>query len=446
MSDSDGNGSWGGDVTGDSVTETTTKSWFSRIGGALMGVLFGLLLIPGGIALLAWNEGRAVQTARSLSEGAHLVVEAPADRIDPANDGRFVHVSGAVTGLPQLADPVFAVRVDGATRLRRTVEMYQWKEERHSETRSKLGGGQETVTTYSYTRGWSDQAIDSSQFRNPSGHANPPMPNRTQVFTAQQGRLGAWPLTEAVLGQLGAFQPLPAEQVPQRPGATPIEGGFQTGDPSAPRLGDLRVTFQVARTAEASVLGQQAAGGGFEPFQTRAGDALLMASDGRVSAAQMIRKAEEANAILTWILRAVGALVIFIGAAMILQPIVVLADVVPIFGSIAGFGSMLVALLVTVILAPLTIAIAWLWVRPLVGAGVLALGAVLIFGVTKLMRDRKAAKLAAAPPRMPGYAPAGGPTMPGYGPPGGSPNPPPGQAPQQSGSSFFPQNWQPPRR
>ena len=425
MSDSDGNGSWGGDVTGDSVTETTSKSWFSRIGGALMGVLFGLLLIPGGIALLAWNEGRAVQTARSLSEGAHLVVEAPADRIDPAHDGRFVHVSGPLSGLAPLSDPVFGVRVDGATRLRRTVEMYQWKEERHSETRSKLGGGQETVTTYSYSRGWSDQAIDSSHFRNPSGHANPPMPNRTQTFTAPQGRLGAWPLTEAVLGQLGAFQPLPPDQVPQRAGATPIEGGFQTGDPNAPRLGDLRVTFQVARTAEASVLGQQAAGG-LQPFQTRAGDALLMAADGRVSAAQMIRKAEEANAILTWILRAVGALLIFIGAAMILQPIVVLADVVPIFGSIAGFGSMLVALLVTVIVAPLTIAIAWLWVRPLVGAGVLVLGAVLIFGVTKLMRDRKAARLAAAPPR---YAPAGAASPPG-----------------QPRSSFFPRDFQPPRR
>jgi hypothetical protein len=214
-----------------------------------------------------------------------------------------VQVTGPLESLSTLADPAFGTRVEGATRLRRSVEMYQWKEERHSETRSKLGGGQETVTTWTYSRGWSEQAIDSGRFHQPGGHANPPMPYRTQTLTAEQGRIGAFRLDAAVLGQLGAFRPLPAEAVPQRAGATPIEGGFQTGDPAAPRIGDLRVTWTVARTADASVLGQQA-GDGLVAFQTRAGDRLLMAADGRVPAAAMIRQAEEANAVLTWVLRA----------------------------------------------------------------------------------------------------------------------------------------------
>jgi hypothetical protein len=443
MSDSDGSGGWGGDATGDSVTETTSRSWFSRIGGALVGVLLGLLLIPGGVWLLAWNEGRAVQTARSLAEGARLVLAVPAERVDPSNEGRLVQVTGPLESLSTLADPAFGTRVEGATRLRRSVEMYQWKEERHSETRSKLGGGQETVTTWTYSRGWSEQAIDSSRFHQPGGHANPPMPYRTQTLTAEQGRIGAFRLDAAVLGQLGAFRPLPAEAVPQRAGATPIEGGFQTGDPAAPRIGDLRVTWSVARTTDASVLGQQA-GDGLVAFQTRAGDRLLMAADGRVPAAAMIRQAEEANAVLTWVLRAAGALVIFIGALLILQPLVVLADIVPLFGSIIGFGTGLVALLVTVVVAPVTIAIAWLWVRPMVGAAVLALAALLIFGVTRLMQARKAAKLAAAPPPMRSYAPARGASVPGQPPRPGGAWGAPSQGTGRSG--FFPKNWQPPQR
>ena len=78
----------------DSFTETTTKSWGSRLGESIKGVLFGLVLIVGSCVFLFWNEGRAVQTQRSLTEGASLVVNADAARVDPANDGKLVHVSG----------------------------------------------------------------------------------------------------------------------------------------------------------------------------------------------------------------------------------------------------------------------------------------------------------------------------------------------------------------
>jgi len=53
----------------DSYTETTQKSWASRIGESIKGVLIGLVLIVGSVIGLFWNEGRAVQTAKSLAEG-----------------------------------------------------------------------------------------------------------------------------------------------------------------------------------------------------------------------------------------------------------------------------------------------------------------------------------------------------------------------------------------
>src|SRR5690242_19301455 len=133
----------------DSFTEATTKSWGSRIGESIKGVLVGLACTVGACVLLFCNEGRAVQTERSLDEGRGLVVSADASRVDPANQGKLVHISGEVKAGAPLRDADFNVAAN-ALRLVRTVEMYQWKEESKSETRKTLGGGEETVTTYTY--------------------------------------------------------------------------------------------------------------------------------------------------------------------------------------------------------------------------------------------------------------------------------------------------------
>ena len=54
-----------GDVpmSDDRFTEVTQQSWFSRITGAVKGILVGLVLFVVSFPLLFWNEGRAVQTA-----------------------------------------------------------------------------------------------------------------------------------------------------------------------------------------------------------------------------------------------------------------------------------------------------------------------------------------------------------------------------------------------
>ena len=176
---------------GDSFTETTHKSWFSRIGGAIVGVLIGLLLLAGSSVLLFWNEGRAVQTERSLAEGRTLVVDVDAARVDAGNEGKLVHVNGDVKAAALLRDAEFGVAANGL-RLVRGVEMYQWKEESHSETHKTLGGGEDTVTTYTYRLAWSGSPIDSSRFRRPDGHNNPPMRYRDASVTARDATLGAF--------------------------------------------------------------------------------------------------------------------------------------------------------------------------------------------------------------------------------------------------------------
>ena len=397
---------------GDSFTETTQVSWFERLKQAIVGVLIGLVLIPLGVVLLFWNEGRAVTAARSLAEGAGLVRTVSSDRVDPANQDKLVHVSGPLTLGGSVSDAEFGVTTQ-AVRLSRRVEMYQWKEETRSETRKKIGGGEETVTTYNYVREWSDRVNDSSRFKQPGGHHNPPMRFSSRDVTVAKAALGAFELTADTLRLLGGSDPLPVDaSVEERarqaagPQTRAVDGRIYIGrDPGSPQIGDLRISWQVVTAAQVSVIARQA-GNGFGPYQTQAGDRLLMIEKGLVPAAQMFKDALDANTTLTWILRAVGAVVMFIGFVLFFRPLGVLADVIPILGDIIGLGTGAIGLAMTAVLSAITIAVAWLYYRPIVGILVLVAGVGIAVGLWLLGRKRSVAR-AVAMPRMVPAAPGG---------------------------------------
>jgi hypothetical protein len=383
---------------GDSFTEITHKSWFSRIGGAIAGVLFGLFLLIGSSVLLFWNEGRAVQTERSLAEGRTLVVDVDAARVDPGNEGKVVHVGGDVKAGATLRDAEFGVSANGL-RLVRTVEMYQWKEESHSETHKTLGGGEDTVTTYTYHLTWSGNPIDSSRFRRPDGHGNPPMRYRDASVTARDATLGAFRPGEPALQLLPANQAVTLDPALADTLRGRISGPLQVtdgrlylgADPGAPHAGDHRISFAIAPNGPASFVGRQS-GAGLAEYQTKSGDRLLMARSGLMTAPDMFKVAEDENRTLTWILRAVGVVAMLIGFALLLMPLSVVADVVPLIGSIVGAGAFLVALVCTFVVAPVIIAFAWLWYRPLVSIAVMVVGFGVAYGFRTLAARRTAAR------------------------------------------------------
>ncbi len=394
-----------GAVAGATVVSVTRTSWTRRLGGAFIGMVLGIIFIPLSIWLLSWNEGRAVQTARSLTEGAGLVQSLPADRVDPAAEGRLVHVAGPIAVAGRVRDPDFGVEAPaGAVRLRRSVEMYQWREVSHSDSRVRTGGSQETTTTTTYERVWSSSAIDSRNFRVPDGHQNPPMRFAARSFTVGDATLGAFRLDERVLASVGAEEPLVAGALPggAAPGGKGDPAGPQLvdgriyvgGDPSAPQIGDTRISFTYARPQALSIVARQA-GSGFVPFQTRAGDALLMVVAGVTPAAEMFQSAQDQNVFLTWMIRFGGSLLMFIGWAMILRPIAVAADVLPVLGTLVRAGTGLLGMALTAIVAPVTIAIAWFWVRPLLALIVLGGGAAVVAGIVHIARSRRPSPTAA---------------------------------------------------
>jgi hypothetical protein len=380
----------------DSFTEVTGKSWFGRIGESIKGVLFGLVLFLASFVILFWNEGRAVTTARSLAEGASSVVSVDPAAVQPANEGKLVHFTGTATTTDELQDPLFQIKVI-ALKLQRRVEMYQWVEDKKSETKKKLGGGEETTTTYTYSRQWSQEWHDSSKFKEASDHLNPPQALASQNQTAPKVTVGAFLLSTGLVGQIRAAQPLdiPADAKPGDAAFKKTASGFYQGaDPDAPAVGDLRISFSVVKPQEVSVIAQQT-GGTLRPYQTKAGDALEILAAGNSSAQAMFSAEQARNTRLTWILRLVGFLAMWIGLMMVANPFKVLADVVPFLGNLVGAGLALVAAMIALPLSLLTIAIAWFVYRPLLSIILLAVGGAAAFGIWTLIKKRQPKPLAA---------------------------------------------------
>ncbi len=387
----------------DTFVETTSTSWIARIVQSIAGVAFGTVFIFGSIFFLFWNEGRAIQTERSLTEGGKVVIDVGPDSIDPANDGKLIHVSGNAAATAPLADPDFGIATV-ALHLVRIAEMYQWQEDKEEETRKSLGGSEETVTTYSYKKAWSQDGIDSSSFRHPQDHINPTKRYNGMGVMAADATLGAFRLDAAVLTLLPADAAVrvdakAADKIKATvANAQVIDGKIYIGaDPDHPAIGDYRISFVTAPAGPVSVMGRQA-GSAFAAYQTKAGDRLLMAVPGTQPASDMFKEAEQENRILTWVIRFAGLFAIWLGAFMVLRPLVVVADVVPVIGSILGAGAGLVALAFAVVAGPAVMAIAWLWYRPLVSLVVLAVGVAAGIGLHRLAARRSAAHAPAPAP------------------------------------------------
>lgn len=367
------------------TTETTSTSWFSRLGNSLKNIVLGILFVIGTVILLFWNEGRAVKTEQGLKEGLSSVISVSSDKKDTYNEGKLIHFTG-MTNVPDvLTDEEFSVTKE-ALKMKRTVEVYQWSEETKSKTVEKLGGGTDTTTTYTYIKKWSDSIIDSTNFKESELHQNPNSKLITdKEWIAEDVTVGAFSISKDMLSALNGYQPVSLSQDMINLESTTMSAQlqlvgstiyYQTKDAAVPEIGNTRITYEVIAPQDISVVYKQQ-GESLVPYQTKNGSIISMIQTGKATAEEMFKNAQESNKTMTWILRVVGILFMFIGFQMIFSVLQVIGSVVPFIGRIIGMGTGLVAGILTVILASVVIAVAWIFYRPIIGIGLLivAIGA-----------------------------------------------------------------------
>lgn len=379
----------------DRFVEVTNQSWLSRIGGAIKGIFFGFVLIIIGIGLLFWNEGRAVKTHRALVESQAQVATVNAQEILPAMNGKLVHISGEATTNEVLADDLLPVSAT-ALKLRRDVETYQWEENSTSEENKKVGGSTETVTTYEYRKVWTSQQIDSSNFKQQAGHENPDnVPYESQTWTAGEVAIGAYTLSSAHKNKINNFEP---HKIPE---AALPEGVSRQGqqlyygvDPKKPQIGDQRIGFQVVLPQTYSAVGSLS-GSQLTAHTASNGRSIALVQAGSHTADAMFEQAKNENSVLTWIVRAIGSIILIIAFSMILRPLSVVADVIPFIGNIVEMGTSFVAFILGIVVALVTVCIAWIVYRPLLGLALLLVVAALIYWLRSKSKSVAQAQVAA---------------------------------------------------
>lgn len=391
------------------TTVTTSESWGSRLGGSIRGMLFGLAMFVAGFPLLFWNEGNSVRTAKAIDEGEGACVSLESNAaVDPDMNGRLVHMTGRADTTDVLTDDTFGIS-EKAIRLVREVEMFQWVEDSHTTEKKNVGGSVTTTTTYTYKQEWTSSVVDSSSFHE-AGHDNPGfMEFSSETKYASAVSFGAFKLNEKQIHSIGGSQAYQfpggftcrVERVQMQsnailvPNAETRNNALNNRSVAAqPRIGDMRVSFRVVYPHDISLIAKQY-GDTFVDYTAKNGKKLSYVKDGIADAAEMFASARSRNSFVTWLLRLVGFLLMFFGLSSVLKPLPVLADVLPILGDIVGIGTGLVAGLVALICALVTIAIAWLVYRPVIGITLLVVAG---FFAWKLVQRRKAAKLNASSP------------------------------------------------
>jgi len=286
-----------------------------------------------------------------------------------------------------LRDPVLGITAEGL-RLKRQVQMYQWKE--RSETRSSSSGRTTTSTTvYFYDQDWAPDRIESNAFHR-GGHANPPLLLNSENVYAPRVLLGAYELSPWFVWLLepGAGVRLDASMLERRSPDLQAPVHLQDAstlfvgqDPNSPKLGDLRISYRVVPlTSMVTVVGKQV-GNRIEKYEDPdTGKRIALVMPGEQPLEAFFTRLQESNQEDAWPMRLVCGVFVFI----FLLPF---AFLLPSFTGPLSHGQMVCAcVLLCVPGSVLPMGLAWLGVKPLTGMGLMGSGGLGMYGVLRLMR------------------------------------------------------------
>ncbi len=444
-------------------TEKTTTGYGTRVGNSLKAVLAGFVLIIGATILLWWNEGRAVKTADMLEDAQGACVEMPnPDKKSSEFEGELVCATAMATTDEVLNDSQFGIS-ENAISLSRKVEYFQWVEHSESKSEDKLGGKEETTTTYTYSQEWVSSPINSSEFKDPAYQGKNyawVTEIESQDVWAEKVNFGAYMLNESLIHSINSTEAIelnvsesilqsfdksvadvyarikgaPAVTTTTTAQAEPaaaVADSLQTAIPdsikqdnkvdleyvhqagnviyfgrtmNAPEIGDVRITFEKTVPAKVTVV-SQVEGNTFKPYTAKNKKKFQTLRMGKKSIEEIFEEENEANNMWTWVLRILGIILVISGVKNLFSFVETLLKVVPFLSSLFAFGVGIIATVIGLVYSLIVIALAWIFYRPVLGIILLLIAGFLVW-VFAFNGKKKLAELANKGKAAPAEAPA----------------------------------------
>ena len=386
--------------------EKTTTSYGQRLGKSGKSIGTGILLLIAGTVLLWINEGRAVKTTRMLNEAQKKAIHVEdVSTVNPELDGQLIHATAMAETNDSLTDPTFGAGAV-AIRLSREVEYYQWVEKKHEETRDKIGGGQETITTYTYDKEWVSRPVPSAEFKDPEyKNVNFTLANlESKDQYAENVSFGAYKMPSCLYQQMSGREPvelnfteelkkewnnsamtilksrLPVDTASlDHTNLVHVQGNVAYFGKSTviPEIGDVKVTFTMTRPGQVSLIAQVYQDN-LQEFTAKNGKKFCTLTMGAVDMDSMFTSEHNKNSALTWILRIAGFLLVVFGLKSLFEILVTLFKVLPFLASIVNFGVGAVCWIVGAVWSIVVIGIAWIFYRPVLGVSLLVAAGVII--------------------------------------------------------------------
>lgn len=316
-------------------------------------LIFGLILFIASFALLWWNEGNNARNIVTASYMQKNAIQIESSKIDEANNGSLVAIKGPATTDSLLKD--VNIKLPETLVLKRTVEMYQWKETEHEDSNGNK--------RYDYTKEWSSSKIDSDFFENKS-YVNPEFPIKSETFYADSAKLGAFDLTAKQIEKIAPKKEL--SDLPLNSKYSVENGKYYSGkNIEEPKIGDVLISYSYAPSGtNISFIGKQESNQ-IVPFSYKKRSNYVQ-YNGLFDKDEIIEKYRHGNQVLTMILRFLGWFLMFFGLKLLISPVDTLFGFIPILGKIADSISSFIIMLISLILSLITIAIAWFAYRPVI--------------------------------------------------------------------------------
>ena len=327
----------------DRYTEVEINSWGQRITNSFGGLILGVVLFLGSFIVLYWNEGRV-----DFSQVAEQAIEVSATSANNSVRGKFITTTGSIVSEELLGDNLF-LNPGKYISINRTVEMFAWDERKTSKTQKNVGGSEKKVTTYDYSKEWTERPQDSSKFKKSAEHHNPPKSIADFTDRVSKATIGIYNLDMSKINL-----PPNRELKLNEQNVTLKDSAILVGDrlfkgngtPDDPQIGDIRLEYSVIPNGmNVTVFGKLSENNTITTYLHEGKHRFYRLLAG--SKQEAIYRLNQEHTTFTWIFRLLGLGMMWLGLSLFIEPISVILDFVPFLGnlsrSVIGVSAFIIA-------------------------------------------------------------------------------------------------------